>query len=95
MSDLASEAIDKSTLVEMTLEAEVLDSVSGDVLFAVSAEFGQNKDKAAGHEEEAAEWELTGQIANVMGRRMACRLDNGRLPEDELRDCIGEIPISQ
>ena len=89
----ASEAIDKSTLVEMTVEAEVLDSVSNEVLFAIAMERGQREDKKAKIEEQAVDWEATGTIAETMGRRMACRIDNARRPEDQRRDCIAEIPV--
>ena len=92
-SDLAREAIDKSTLVEMAVEAEMQDSVSGEVLFAIAMDRGQRADKSANVKEEAAEWEATGNIAQALGRRLACRLDNARLAEDQRKDCIAEIPI--
>ena len=38
---------------------------------------------------------LAGQIAELMGRRMACRLDNARLPESQRHDCIAELPAPQ
>jgi hypothetical protein len=91
-SDLARDAIDKSTLVEMVLEAEVLDSVTNEVLFAYVMDRGQRADKKAWVDEAAVEWEATGAIAEVLGRRMACRLDNARRTEAQRRDCIKEIP---
>jgi hypothetical protein len=93
VKDVASEAVDKTTLVEMTVEAEMQDSVSGDVLVAIVMDRGQRKDKASKTEEDAAGWEATGAIAGLLGRRLACRLDNARLPEAQHRDCIQAIPI--
>jgi len=88
-----SEFVNKNTLVEMTLEAEVLDSQSGDVLFAMILDRGQRKDKGQGIKEEAANWpELYG-VATGLGRRMGCRLNNARLPEGERADCL-KIPLS-
>jgi hypothetical protein len=95
VKDAASEAMDKSTLVEMTAEVEVLDSVTNEVLFAGVMDRGHRADKKAKVEEEVANWEATGAIAEVMGRRMACRLDNARRPEGERRDCVAEIPLPQ
>jgi hypothetical protein len=89
----ASDAIDKSTLVEMTAEVEVLDSVSNEVLFAGVMDRGHRADKKTKVDEEAASWEATGAIAETMGRRMACRLDNARRPEAQRRDCIAELPL--
>jgi hypothetical protein len=93
VKDAASDAIDKTTLVEMTVEAELQDSKSGDVLFAIVMNRGQREDKASWTKEDAADWEATGAIAGLLGRRLACRLDNARLPEARHRDCIQAIPI--
>lgn len=89
----ASEAVDKTTLVEMEVQVEVLDSQSNEVLAAFSVDLGERKDKSTKTEEMAAGWEATSAIAELAGRRMACRFDNSRLPEDEHRDCIQEFPV--
>ena len=94
VSTAASETIDKTTLVEMTAEIEAQDSLTNEVLFAMIMDRGQRKDKKEGVDEDAADWEITGAIAETMGRRVACRLDNARKPEDQQRDCIAEIPVS-
>ena len=91
VSDSNKEAIDKSTLVEMTLEVEVHDSTTGETLAALSLDRGQRK--MGDLKEDAAEWELSGEIVHTLGRRVACRLDNTRAPEGEKRDCITELPI--
>ena len=91
--DVASEAIDKSTLVEMTLEAEMHDSTTSNTLFMIDMERGQRK--AHHQKEDAAEWEMTGVLAEELGRRLACRLDNARLPDEQKRDCLKAIPLDQ
>ena len=92
-TDLAKDTFDKSTLVEMAVEMEVQDSATGEVLAAMSMARGQQADKKAKIQEESAGWDATGQIAEIFGRRLACRLDNARLPEDARRDCIAAIPM--
>jgi hypothetical protein len=93
VSDMTSDAIDKTTLVEMKLEGELQDSDSGQVLFAFIMQRGERKDKTTHTEEQAASWEATGQIAETLGRRLACRLDNARNQGGPARDCIKEIPM--
>ena len=93
-TDLGKDTFDKSTLVEMVVELEVQDSTTGEVLAAMSLARGQQADKKARIQEEAAGWNATGAIAEVIGRRLACRLDNARLPEDQRRDCIAAIPMT-
>lgn len=91
VSDSGKEAIDKSTLVEMTMEAEVHASQTHEILAAIALDRGQRK--AHGKKEDAAEWEQSREIEHALGRRFACRLDNARAPEGEVRDCITEIPF--
>ncbi len=91
VSDLASDAVDKTTLVEMKIEAELLDTQSGDILFATVMDRGQRK---AHHvKEEEAEWDTPGKIAEVLGRRLACRMDNAKLPSEQRADCLKTIPV--
>lgn len=89
----ASEAVDKSTLIEMEVQIELLDSQSSEVLAAFSVNLGERANKNARTEEIAAGWEATGAMAELAGRRMACRFDNSRLPEGQRRDCIKELPL--
>ena len=93
VSDMASDAIDKTTLVEMKLEGELQDSDTGEILFAFIMQRGERKDKATHTEEQAANWETAGKIAETLGRRLACRLDNARNQGGQTRDCIKEIPM--
>lgn len=89
--DVASDAIDKSTLVELTIEGELHDSVTTQTEAAFHMDRGHRKDSS--HKEEAAQWTITGDIAEALGRRLACQLDNLRLDEGQGRNCIGEIAM--
>ena len=91
--DIASEAIDKTTLVEVKIEAEMQDSKSGDVLFAAILDKGHRKDKAHHVDEDSAGWDAPGNVSKKLGRRLACRLDNSRLPAEKHVDCVKTIKI--
>ena len=93
VSDIASDAIDKTTLVELKIEVEMQDTESGDVLFAAILDRGHRKNKKAHQKEEDASWDAPGHVAEKLGRRLACSLDNARLPADKQVDCVKTIPI--
>ena len=85
----------KISLVEVTIEAEALDSMSGEVIAAVVTQRGQRKDKSKNQQMEPSSWaELTGLI-DMMGARINCRLNNAKLPEAEWKDCIALNPEPQ
>jgi hypothetical protein len=89
--DIASDAIDKSTLVELKIEVEMQETGSGDIVMAGILDRGHRK---AHHvKEEAAGWDAPANVAEKLGRRLACRLDNARLPADKRSDCVKAIPI--
>ena len=83
-----SEFLDKNTLVELTLEAEVQDSTTGKTLVALVIQRGQRKDRAQKLKEDPATWEELRSITVALGARLGCRLDNGRLPEDQRSNCL-------
>lgn len=89
--DIASDAIDKSTLVELTVEGELHDSMTKETQAAFHMKRGQHKDQS--HQEQVAEWEITGAIAEALGRRLGCQLDSLRLAEGLKPGCITEIPM--
>ena len=93
LSDIASDAIDKTTLVEMKVEVEMQETEYGDVLFAAVLDRGHRRDKKAHQKEEDVGWNTSGAIAEALGKRLACRLDNARLPEAKQADCLKRIPI--
>jgi Protein of unknown function (DUF3313) len=95
VANLASDAIDKTDLIEMKLEAELQDTQSGEVLFAAILDRGHRKDKKAHVKEEQAGWDAPGSMAETLGRRLACRLDNARLPVDKQVDCVKAVPVEE
>lgn len=90
--DMASEVVDKTNLVELKVEVEMQDTQSGEVLFASILDRGHRKNKQAHQKEEQAGWDTPGALAEVLGRRLACRLDNARLPVDKQPDCLKILP---
>jgi len=85
--------VDKNTLVEMTLEVELLDSKSGDILIALVIRHGQRKDKKQDIKAEPATWNDLFHVLEGLGSRLGCRLDNARQPVDQRTDCVAAIPL--
>ena len=82
----------KISLVELTLEGEMLDSMSGEIIWAFVSQRGQRKDKKKNQNMEPSSWnELMG-LLNLVSTRLSCRLDNAKLEEAEWKDCIAEHP---
>lgn len=82
--NLASDAVDKTRAYDVVLEFEATDSVTGDVLFAGVIDLG-----ASGEE---VEFESALAVANGIGMRIGCRLNNARIAADDREDCLA-IPI--
>jgi hypothetical protein len=82
-----SEFVDKNTLVDLKLEAELLDSVTGELFVAITLERGQRKDKAAKITEDPASWEELFAIGTALGQRFSCRLNNARVNVSYRKDC--------
>jgi hypothetical protein len=77
----------KISLVEVTVEAEVLDSATGEVLGATIEHRGQAKDKKRKLKEAATSWDEINALMHTYAVRMKCRLDNARLPADQQVAC--------
>jgi hypothetical protein len=92
VKDAASEFLTKNTLVEMTLEAEIVDSTTGKILVAMIIQRGQRKDKAQHLKQAPATWEELRVITVALGARFGCRLDNARLLENQRSNCM-DIPL--
>lgn len=75
------------SLVELTIEAELLDSLSGERLAALIEQVGQRKDREAGLEQEETSWEEVDATVRAYGERMACRFGNARLEAAQRQDC--------
>ena len=80
------------SLIELTIEAELLDSVSGERIAALLAQLGQRRDREAGLEQDTTSWEEAQQVVRSYGSRLVCRLDNARRDPAKRGDCrlLGE-----
>lgn len=83
--DAIKDTLEKVDIIEMNVEAEVQDSVSGEVLGAVVLERGHRKDRS--HKEERLDMEELRATVDEYGARFACRLDNAKLPAEQRVDC--------
>ncbi|MEM1411288.1 MAG: DUF3313 family protein [Pseudomonadota bacterium] len=79
--NLASEAVDKTRAYDVVFEFEATDSTTGEVLMAGVVNLGE-----AGEE---VEFESALALANGIGQRIGCRLNNSRLVTAEREDCTG------
>ena len=82
-----SDFVGKNTLVDLRLEGEMLDSVTGELFIAITLERGQRKDKAAKISQDPASWEELFAIGTALGHRFACRLNNARVNVSYRKDC--------
>jgi hypothetical protein len=89
-----SDFVDKNTLVDLRLEGELLDSMTGEVYVALTLERGQRKDKTTKTKEDPASWEELFAIGTALGERFTCRLNNTRTAESNRIDCT-KIELSQ
>lgn len=83
-----SDFVDKNTLVDLRLEGELLDSVTGELFVALTLERGQRKDKPTKTDQDPATWEELFAIGTALGQRFGCRLSNARVDESERVDCL-------
>ncbi len=83
--DALKETLDKVDIIEMTLEAEIADSNSSEVLAAIVVERGARK--AEGQKEQRMDMDEFRATLHEYGSRLRCRLDNSKLPESQWIDC--------
>lgn len=75
----------KIDIVEMTIELEMVDSATGEILAAGVDSSGHRKTKT--EEQDLVTWEeLDAQMVTI-GERMRCRMDNARRPAGDREDC--------
>ncbi len=78
----------KVDIVEMSIEAELVDSANDEVLVAVLVKEGARKDKEAGQKKrDPVTWEEIDAILQTFGSRLTCRMDNARKPDGAQEDC--------
>jgi hypothetical protein len=87
-SDLVKETFNKVDFVETTFQAELVDSMSNDVLAALVAERGTRK--AEGQKETRIDMEEMRQNMRAWSHRLRCQLDNSKLPEDKQTNCTDD-----
>lgn len=87
-----SDITKKISFVEVTVEAEVLDSQSGERIAAFVTERGHRKDKAKKQKMDPSSWDEMLAIIDTMGARLACRLDNVSDAEAEGKNCVELFP---
>jgi hypothetical protein len=87
-SDLVKETFDKVDFIELTFQAELVDSMSYDVLGALVAERGTRK--AAGQKETRLDIDEMRQNMRVWSHRLRCQLDNSKLPADKQTNCADD-----
>jgi hypothetical protein len=78
----------KFSFVELTVEAEMLDSMTGERLGAAVERLGGRKDKETGQKKDASSMEQMEWAMGECGRRTRCRLDNARRTLEEQVDCL-------
>jgi hypothetical protein len=82
-----SDFVGKNTLVDLRVEGELIDSVTGEVFVALTIDRGQRKDKSAKIKEDPATWDELFTIGAALGQRLGCRLYNTKVMMPERKDC--------
>ena len=83
---MMNDFVDNILLTEVVWEAEMLDSQTGERFAAILAGLGNRKTK-----KEFTSWDELMQALEVGADRIICRLDNAKVAEGEMRDCLAEI----
>jgi hypothetical protein len=83
-TDAMKETLDKVDITRMTLQAELLDGSTGEVLAAIV----MARDTPEGDKEVRIELEELTALLTEYGARMRCGLDNARLAPEQRIDCL-------
>ncbi len=75
----------KIDIVELNIEVEFIDSVTGDLLAAVV--MGRGARKTKGQKQELVSWEELDATMKTFGQRLRCTLDNARIEANQRQDC--------
>jgi hypothetical protein len=87
-SDAVKETFNKVDFIETTFQAELVDSMSNDVLAALVAPRGQRE--AGGKEETRIDMDEMRQNMRAWSHRLRCQLDNSKLPADKQTNCADD-----
>jgi hypothetical protein len=75
----------KIDIVELSIEMEFADSVTGEILAMGTSPHGMRKGR--GQQEDLVTWEELDAVISTVGERMRCQLDNARKPRSEWQVC--------
>lgn len=78
--------MDKYDILDIALQVEVQDSLKHDVLAAAVIQRGKSADAT-----KPIEFDTMVAVANELGERFACRLDNGRVQAPQRIDCTDPV----
>ncbi len=87
-ADAVRDMLSKVDIIEMALQAEMLDSQSEEVLVAIVIKRGARKDKETGQKLVRIDFDEFSAIVQEYGARVACSLDNAKKPEAQRIDCM-------
>ena len=87
-TDLVKETFNKVDFIETTFQAEIVDSMSNDVLAALVAPRGTRK--AEGQKETRIDMDEMQQNMRAWSHRLRCQLDNSKLPADKQTNCADD-----
>ncbi len=85
MRGLVKDMAKKVRIDYLTVELELTDSSTGEVLVAGLISKGREEGK---EKSEVVQWEVFEAFLQNLGRRIACRLSNAKLPENDWEDCL-------
>jgi len=87
-ADAVRDTLSKVDFIEMTFQAELVDSVSNDLLGAIVAPRGHTK--GDGQKETRIDLNEFDQNMRAWGNRLRCQLDNTKLPADKQTNCADD-----
>jgi hypothetical protein len=87
-ADAVKDTLSKVDFIEMTFQAELIDSTSDEVLGAIVAARGARE--AKGQEETRIDLSEFDANVRAWGNRLRCQLDNSKLTEDRQHDCTDD-----
>ena len=92
-SDAMKGMMSKVDIIEMALQAELLDSQSEEVLAAMVIKRGARKDKKTGQKLARMDFDEFRAVLREYGARFSCRLENSKLPGSQQIDCFDEMAL--
>jgi len=92
-SDAMKDMMSKVDINEMALQAELLDSQSGEVLAAIVIKRGARKDKKTGQKLVRMDFDEFRAVLREYGARFSCRLESSKLPESQQIDCFDTMAL--